>query len=83
MKTTPMVVVLLAAGSYGLYAHLTLQPLPDGLLYGNDHIEGTEIRVSSEVTGRIIESRLVEAKTVAAGDLLVHIDDTDERPLLV
>jgi HlyD family secretion protein len=56
--------------------------LPDGLLYGNGHIEGTEIRVSSEVTGRIIKSRLVEAKTVAAGDLLVRIDDTDAPSLL-
>ena len=77
-----MVVVLLAARSYGLYAHLTLQPLPDGLPYGNGHIEGTEIRVSNEVTGQIIESRLVKAKTVAARDLLVRIDDTDEPPFL-
>jgi HlyD family secretion protein len=76
---TPLVVVLLAAGSYALYVYLTPKPLPVGLLYGNGHIEGTEIRVSSEVTGRIIDSRLVEGKTVAAGDLLVRIDDTDSR----
>jgi HlyD family secretion protein len=76
---TPLVVVLLAAGSYALYLYLTPKPLPDGLLYGNGHIEGTEIRVSSEVTGRIVDSRLVEGKTVAAGDLLVRIDDTDSR----
>jgi HlyD family secretion protein len=76
---TPLVLVLLAGGSYGLYAYLTPPPLPDGLLYGNGHIEGTEIRVSSEVTGRVTDSRLVEGKTVAAGDLLVRIDDTDAR----
>ena len=76
---TPLVLILLAAGSYGLYVYLTPTPLPDGLLYGNGHIEGTEIRVSSEVTGRVIDSRLVEGKTVAAGDLLVRIDDTDAR----
>jgi HlyD family secretion protein len=77
--TTPLFLLLLAAGSYGLYVYLTAQPLPDGLLYGNGHIEGTEVRVSSEVTGRVIESRLVEGKAVAAGDLLVRIDDTDSR----
>ena len=76
---TPLVVVLVAAGSYGLYVYLTPQPLPQGLLYGNGHVEGTEVRVSSEVTGRVIESRLVEGRAVAAGDLLVRIDDTDAR----
>jgi HlyD family secretion protein len=76
---TPVFLLLLAAGSYGLYVYLTPLSLPDGLLYGNGHIEGTEVRVSSEVTGRVIESRLVEGKTVAAGDLLVRIDDTDAR----
>jgi HlyD family secretion protein len=76
---TPVFLLLLAAGSYGLYVYLTPLSLPDGLLYGNGHIEGTEIRVSSEVMGRVIDSRLVEGKTVAAGDLLVRIDDTDAR----
>ena len=76
---TPLALVLLAAGSYGLYVYLTPPPLPDGFLYGNGHIEGTEVRVASEVTGRILESRLVEGKDVAAGDLLVRVDDTDLR----
>jgi HlyD family secretion protein len=76
---TPVFLLLLAAGSYGLYAYLTPPSLPDGLLYGNGHVEGTEVRVSSEVTGRVIDSRLVEGKTVAAGDVLVRIDDTDSR----
>jgi HlyD family secretion protein len=76
---TPLIVVALAAGSYGLYAYLTPPPLPAGFLYGNGHIEGTEVRVASEVTGRVVDSRLVEGKTVAAGDLLVRIDDADLR----
>lgn len=76
---TPLFLVLLAAGSYGLYVYLSPSPLPAGFLYGNGHIEGTEVRVASEVTGRILESRLVEGKTVAAGDLLVRVDDTDLR----
>ena len=76
---TPLFLVALAAGSYGLYVYLTPPPLPQGFLYGNGHIEGTEVRVASEVTGRVVASRLVEGKTVAAGDLLVRVDDTDLR----
>jgi HlyD family secretion protein len=76
---TPLFLVVLAAGSYGLYVYLTPAPLPDGLLYGNGHIEGTEVRVASEVTGRVIDSTLVEGKAIKAGDLLVRIDDTDLR----
>ena len=76
---TPLFLLVFAAGSYGLYVYLTPPPLPQGLLYGNGHIEGTEIRVASEITGRVIDSRLVEGNTVAPGDLLVRIDDTDLR----
>lgn len=76
---TPLLLIALAAGSYRLYVYLRPLPLPAGFIYGNGHIEGTEVRVASEVTGRILESRLVEGKAVAAGDLLVRVDDTDLR----
>ena len=74
---TPLSLLLLAAGSYVLYLYLQPPALPAGLLYGNGHVEGTEVRVAAEVTGRILESWLVEGKSVAAGDRLVRIDDTD------
>jgi HlyD family secretion protein len=76
---TPLVLLALAAGSFGLYVYLTPAPLPSGFLYGNGHIEGTEVRVASEVTGLVTDSRLVEGKTVATGDLLLRIDATDLR----
>jgi HlyD family secretion protein len=76
---TPLVLVAIAAGSYGLYAYLAPRPLPAGFVYGNGHIEGTEIRVASEVTGRVVDSHLVEGKNVAMADLLVRIDDADLR----
>ena len=60
-----LVLVLLAGGSYGLYAYLTPPPLPDGLLYGNGHIEGTEIRVSSEVTGRVTAAGIARSSDLA------------------
>lgn len=76
---TPLFLALLAAVSYALFLYLTPLPLPEGLLYGNGHIEGTEVRVASEVTGRVLDSRLVEGKSVAAGDVLVRVDDSDLR----
>lgn len=51
--------------------------LPGGILYGNGQVEGTEVRVSAEVSGRVIESTLVEGRAVKSGDLLVRLDDAD------
>lgn len=74
---TAFILIAIAAGSYGLYWYLTPRPLPEGLLYGNGHAEATEIRVASELGGRIIDSRLREGAEIAAGDLLVRLDATD------
>ena len=76
---TPVALVVLAAVSYGIYRQLQADPLPPGIIYGNGHIEAVEIRVASEVAGRVVESRVVEGTTVAFGDLLVRIDDRDIR----
>ncbi|SMF27734.1 HlyD family secretion protein [Tistlia consotensis] len=74
---TGLILTLAAGGSYALYLHLQPAPLPDQLLYGNGHVEGTEVRVAAEVGGRVVESRLVEGKAVDGGALLVRIDDSD------
>lgn len=76
---TALVLAVIAGGSYGVYLYLQPEPLPQQVLYGNGRIEGTEVRVSAEVPGRVIESRLVEGTRVAAGDLLVRLDDTELR----
>lgn len=67
----------LAALSYALLLWLSPPALPPGLLYGNGRIEATEVRVSAEVGGRVLESALVEGRTVAAGELLVRLDEAD------
>ena len=64
----------LAGGSFVLFLLLRPAPLPEQLLYGNGHIEGTEVRVSAEVSGRVVNSTLVEGTTVEAGASLVHVD---------
>lgn len=74
---TPVSLLALAVGSYAVYRALLPAPLPDGLLYANGRVEGIEIRIASEVTGRVTESRLVEGTQVQQGDLLVRVDDTD------
>lgn len=68
--------VILATGSYALYAYLQPPPLASGIIYGNGRIEATEVRIGSEINGRVAQSRLVEGMLVAAGEVLVRIDDT-------
>lgn len=76
---TALVLVAIAAGSYGAYIYLQPPPLAQQVLYGNGRIEGTEVRVSAEVPGRVMESRLVEGERVDAGDLLLRLDDSELR----
>lgn len=74
---TPVVLVMAAALSYGLFIYLRPPLLPEGFLYGNGHIEGTEVNVSAEISGRVIESNLVEGRSVEANALLVRLDDAE------
>jgi HlyD family secretion protein len=72
-------IVLVALGSYGFYAVTRPEPLPEGFLYGNGRIEGTEIRIASEVAGRVMELRIPEGEDVSAGTVLLTIDPTTPR----
>lgn len=76
---TAAVLLAIAGGSYGLYLYLLPEPLPEQLVYGNGHIEATEVRVAAEIAGRVVESRLVEGQPVQRGDMLVRLDDADLR----
>lgn len=68
----------LLAGAFGLYRLLAAGGgLPAGLLYANGRLEAVDVRVSAEVTGRVVESRMVEGTRVEAGDLLVRLDDAE------
>jgi HlyD family secretion protein len=76
---TAAIVVAIAGGSYGLYLHLRPDPLPAQVIYGNGHVEGTEVQVAAEIAGRVVESALVEGQRVKRGDLLIRLDDADLR----
>lgn len=67
----------LAGISYGVFLWLLPPALPDGFIYGNGRIEATEVTVSAEVGGRVLESALVEGRAVQANDLLVRLDEAD------
>lgn len=74
-----LAVTLIAVSGLGYFSVLALRSpeLPPGFLYGNGHVEGTEVAVSAEVTGRVLESTLQEGETVDKGDLLVRLDDAE------
>lgn len=74
---TPVLLIVLAAASYGVYLALQPPKLPPGLIYGSGRIEGTETRLGSEIAGRVAWSGLTEGVAVKAGTPLVRIDATD------
>jgi HlyD family secretion protein len=68
---------VLAGISYAVFLLLAPPPLPEGFLYGNGQVEATEVTVSAEITGQVLESDLVEGRAVKAGDVLVWLDESD------
>lgn len=72
----------LALISYALFLWLSPPALPEGILYGNGRIEATEVTVSAEVGGRVLESTLVEGRAVQKNDLLVRLDEADLKTRL-
>lgn len=72
----------LAVISYVLFLWLSPPALQEGFFYGNGRIEATEVTVSAEVGGRVLESALVEGRTVQKNDLLVRLDETDLKTRL-
>jgi HlyD family secretion protein len=74
--------IALASISYAVFLWLLPPALPEGILYGNGRIEATEVTVSAEVGGRVLESALVEGLTVQKNDLLVRLEETDLKTRL-
>lgn len=77
-----LAVLLLAGGSYGLYLLYRESPVPAGLTYGNGYIEATEIRLASEVGGRLLSHALQTGDMVREGDVVAVLDAADARDRL-
>lgn len=71
--------VIAAAASYAWFAATRGPELPEGILYGNGHIEATEVRVAAEVAGRVLQHDLEEGRQVEAGQILAAIDPRTSR----
>lgn len=68
------VLTVVAAGSYAGFRALQPEPLPEGFVYGNGHVEGWEVRVSAEIPGRVLDSRAQEGQAVRRGEVLATLD---------
>ncbi len=74
-----MVAVLLVAA--GLAAWYVLRPRPKPTdIFGNGTIEATEVNVSSEVGGQILELTVDEGDVVKAGQVLASLDTSTLAP---
>lgn len=51
--------------------------VPENVVRVSGHVEATEVRVSAEVAGRIVELRFDEGQRVQAGDVLARLDTRD------
>ena len=49
----------------------------DGPYRASGYVEATEVRVSAEAAGRIVEVKVAEGDRVAAGDLIARLDTAD------
>lgn len=76
---TGLTLVGIAAGSYGLYVWLQPKQLPQQVIYGNGRVEGTDIRVASEVAGRVVENKIIEGQPVQRGGLLLRVDESEYK----
>lgn len=79
---TPIVLALIAAASYAVVIALRPPELPEGIVYGNGHIEGTEVRVSAEVPGRVLSTTMEAGQVVEQGTVIATLDDADLRKQL-
>src|SRR3970040_985031 len=75
-------VLAVVLASYAFYLGTRPEPLPAGILYGSGHIEGTEIRIASEVGGRVAEQWMPDRAAGSAGAALVTIDPAVSRDQL-
>lgn len=79
---TVTAILVVVAGAALAYPFLRAPPAPPGLAYGSGHVEATEVRLAAQVSGRVVEQRLMEGATVAADDVLVVIDPSTSRDKL-
>ena len=77
MNSSPLGLFILAA-----FLPIACSTSPPDTIEGSGTIEGTDIRVGSEVTGRISRIWIEEGTSVKKGDTLLTIDETEYQTQL-
>jgi HlyD family secretion protein len=72
-----LLLLLVAAGSGYVYLRLQPAPQPVQTVYGSGRIEADEVRVATELSGRLLENRAREGEALRSGDLIGRIDPVD------
>ncbi|TVS17722.1 MAG: HlyD family efflux transporter periplasmic adaptor subunit [Planctomycetaceae bacterium] len=84
MKKFAIVLTLLAAlggAIYWLWSHE--DELPEGLIQASGRIEGDQITIAADVSGRIVEMKVREGDLVEADQVLARLDDRAVRARVV
>lgn len=68
------VLALLAAGTTLIWYQGRGSHLPEGLVWGNGRVEGTELRIAAKYAGRVAEVLVREGDEIAEGQILVKFD---------
>jgi len=74
---TAIAMALLAAATAILWYQGRASGVPEGLVWGNGRVEGTELRVTAKYAGRVTEVLAKEGDEVAKGQVLIRFDDRE------
>ncbi len=79
MKTTALVTILPVAVTLALSAAGCRQEAPSDRVRASGSVEATEVQVSAQVGGRLLELLVSEGDRVTAGQTIARLDTTDAQ----
>jgi HlyD family secretion protein len=72
-----LTVAVAAAAAGAAWTGSRQDAAPDGLAWGNGRLEATEVQIATKRPGRVREILVDEGDTVAAGQVVAHMDTQD------
>ena len=79
-KIVAIVIAILIVAGFGAYQYVERsRQLPEGLIQANGRIEGDTIIIASKQPGKVTAVHVHEGDDVAAGQVLVELDDEASR----
>jgi Multidrug resistance efflux pump len=74
-----LLLLLLAAAAWSWHQWQQREPMPEGLILASGRLEGDRHTVASKLPGRVVALLAREGDEVAAGQVLVRLDDAQAR----